>query len=291
MSNEPYNDDKVSRAYRSLAGEKTPAHLDRKILKMAAAEAQQPRYSRWMAWSRPLAWAATITLCLAITLELARQPEFDSAPEMPAETAARVTAPEEPGAGLAEVREQDAASLTEEAEIRELDDSFYDAEDSFYASEDSMRKVERKDSPEALAEAIIAEKTALGRSSARQPVAEPMLAARVRQSTEEYVATPETAAVEDVLVAAQVDEQTANQTDTGLRAEAPRASTSNMAYSMQAAVASDADAQLEECTAEIRSEPETWLDCILELEDAGNIEAGDRHRDALIDTFPDFKLP
>ena len=65
MSNEPYNDDKVSQAYRSLADEKTPAHLDRKILEMAAAEAQQPRYSRWMAWSRPLAWAATITLCLS----------------------------------------------------------------------------------------------------------------------------------------------------------------------------------------------------------------------------------
>ena len=66
---------------------------------------------------------------------------------------------------------------------------------------------------------------------------------------------------------------------------------SSIAYKTDDVVAADMDAQLEECTAEIRSEPETWLDCILELEDAGNTEAGDRHRDALIDTFPDFKLP
>ena len=277
MSNEPYDDAQVSSAYRSLANEKTPEHLDRKILEMAAAGAQQPRYSRWMAWSRPLAWAATITLCLAITLELIREPALDTAPEMPAETAARITAMDEPGAGFTDDREQDSTSLKEEAAV--------------YEAEDSLRKQQPKDSPEAIADAIIAEKTALGRSSARQPVAEAVPAARVRQSTDEYVAAPETAAVEEMLVAAEAEEQKMKQTSPEVRAEAPMATMSSMAYEMNNVVAADMDAQLEECTAEIRAEPETWLECILELEEAGKQEAGDRHRDALIDTFPDFKLP
>ena len=74
MSNEPHKDDSVSTAYRDLAQERTPEHLDRKILAMAAKSAQQPSYSRWIRWARPVAWAATIVLCLAITLELAWQP-------------------------------------------------------------------------------------------------------------------------------------------------------------------------------------------------------------------------
>lgn len=283
MSNEPYNDDKVSQAYRSLADEKTPVHLDRKILEMAAAEAQQPRYSRWMAWSRPLAWAATITLCLAITLELTREQVFESAPETPAEVAARITALELSSDRVAEDEEQDAASLKEEATYDNL-------ENSYYVSDDALRKVEPKDSPEAIAEAIIAEKTALGRSSARQPVAEAAPAARVRQATDAYMPAPETAAVEEML-AAEAEEQTRQQINPEARAEAGVAAMSSIAYKTNDVVAADMDAELEECTAEIRAEPETWLDCIVKLEDAGNTEAGDRHRDALKEVFPDFKLP
>jgi type II secretory pathway component PulM len=86
MSNEPHKDDSVSTAYRDLAQERTPEHLDRKILAMAAKSAQQPSYSRWIRWARPVAWAATIVLCLAITLELAWQPAVQTPAGSPSTT-------------------------------------------------------------------------------------------------------------------------------------------------------------------------------------------------------------
>ncbi len=70
MSNDRDQDEQVSAAYQSMARERTPEHLDQKVLRMAKANAERPQYSRWIAWSRPLAWAATVALCLAITLEV-----------------------------------------------------------------------------------------------------------------------------------------------------------------------------------------------------------------------------
>lgn len=81
MSNDRHPDERVSAAYKELASERTPRHLDQRVLAMAADAAKKPLYSRWMAWSRPVAWAATITLCLAITLELVRDPAVDVAVE------------------------------------------------------------------------------------------------------------------------------------------------------------------------------------------------------------------
>lgn len=74
MTNERHDDEVVSARYREIANETTPAHLDDKIMRMAANKAQHPQYSRSMSWTRPLAWAATIALCLAITLEVSRGP-------------------------------------------------------------------------------------------------------------------------------------------------------------------------------------------------------------------------
>ncbi len=63
----------VSQAYRDLADERTPEHLDRTILR-AAAKAARPRYSRFIAWTRPMAWAATIMLSVALVLEVTNSP-------------------------------------------------------------------------------------------------------------------------------------------------------------------------------------------------------------------------
>lgn len=67
--NESGNDARVTDAYRQLANERTPPHLDDKVLRMAAREGRT-RYSLLRAWMRPAAWAATIGLSLAIMLEL-----------------------------------------------------------------------------------------------------------------------------------------------------------------------------------------------------------------------------
>ena len=79
-------DKTVSRAYREIADERAPEHLDGAVL-AEAARAARPRYARSRAWTRPLAWAATITLTVAIVLEFTRVPAPDDAlfePEMPA---------------------------------------------------------------------------------------------------------------------------------------------------------------------------------------------------------------
>ena len=92
-----HDDKRVSAAYRDVAGERTPAALDEKVLAMAAAEART-RYGLARAWIRPVAWAATIGLSLAIVLELSRSPYPESANEL--------AEPEPP----ARVHRQDAAA-------------------------------------------------------------------------------------------------------------------------------------------------------------------------------------
>jgi hypothetical protein len=74
MTDERPENDMVTASYRKLADERVPAHLDQKILRLAARHANHADYARSVNWTRPLAWAATIALCLAITLELTRVP-------------------------------------------------------------------------------------------------------------------------------------------------------------------------------------------------------------------------
>jgi hypothetical protein len=69
-------DESVSRAYRGIADERVPDHLDRAVLGKAA-RAARPGYARSRAWTRPLAWAATVALSVAIVLELTRQPALE----------------------------------------------------------------------------------------------------------------------------------------------------------------------------------------------------------------------
>ena len=92
------NDPRVSGAYRDLAGGKTPAELDRKVLAMAAAEART-RYGLTRFWIRPVAWAATIGLSLAFILEISQfadtpvprlEPDSDIAVEEKVEDEGRV---------------------------------------------------------------------------------------------------------------------------------------------------------------------------------------------------------
>lgn len=79
MSNERKNrenDPLVADAYTTLAQEQTPDRLNKRVLRMAAREAQTP-YSRARSWLRPAAWAATVGLSLALVLELTRLPQIE----------------------------------------------------------------------------------------------------------------------------------------------------------------------------------------------------------------------
>ena len=79
---EDANNQDVTRAYRDLATETTPADLDDKVLRMATREVRS-RYGIARAWVRPVAWAATIGLSLAIVLEV-----WEVIPDTPAPEAA-----------------------------------------------------------------------------------------------------------------------------------------------------------------------------------------------------------
>jgi len=76
-SDEP-GDPRVSAAYREMADERTPEHLDHVILN-AARSAAKPRWNKTVAWLRPAAWVATIGVCLAIVIEIALLPDPEPA--------------------------------------------------------------------------------------------------------------------------------------------------------------------------------------------------------------------
>ncbi len=72
-------DPRVSAAYRDMANERSPEHLDHLILNAARAAAK-PRRNRAAAWLRPAAWVASIGVCLAIVVEIALLPEPEPLP-------------------------------------------------------------------------------------------------------------------------------------------------------------------------------------------------------------------
>ena len=76
-SDEPV-DPRVSAAYRQMADERTPEHLDHVILN-AARGAAKPRWNKAVAWLRPAAWVATIGVCLAIVVEISLLPDPEPA--------------------------------------------------------------------------------------------------------------------------------------------------------------------------------------------------------------------
>lgn len=103
-ANERTSDRRVAETYRKLATERTPARLDREVLRMARREGRT-RYAAARAWMRPFAWAATIALCLAIVMQLTELPRdaVEYGPSVPVEhvptaDAPRSAAPAEPAA-------------------------------------------------------------------------------------------------------------------------------------------------------------------------------------------------
>jgi len=84
MNSDEPGDPRLSAAYREMADERTPEHLDHIILN-AARSAAKPRWNKAIAWLRPAAWVATIGVCLAIVIEVSLLPDseptgFDSVP-------------------------------------------------------------------------------------------------------------------------------------------------------------------------------------------------------------------
>ena len=75
MSHDPHlsaeTDDEVSAAYRAVAGESAPPHLDRQVLRQAKDAAGSRWFEKYsFSFFRPAAFVATLGLSLAIVLQI-----------------------------------------------------------------------------------------------------------------------------------------------------------------------------------------------------------------------------
>ena len=224
MSNERQQDDIVSAAYRDLAQEKTPAHLDDNVLRKAARHKARAPYMRSISWTRPLAWVASIALCLAITLEVLRtSPSVDQPPRLlssPALPAANAPAPE--------AATSIAAPPTVEAE------------------QDAAALYTREDRDQSAAADSIASDVEIKSADPRQQLEGivPLQSSPKRRVAEERMADMASA-------------------------QGPRA----------------------HCSAEVRAEPSTWLECVEAFQENGESEAAEYELELLMEAFPDFIVP
>ena len=92
-------DPAVSRAYRGLAVERTPEHLDRAVLREAAAAKRRNDFR--FGWLRPFAFVATVGLSLAVVLQITQSPQ----PATPFEQSMSVRDADVPAAPADELRQ------------------------------------------------------------------------------------------------------------------------------------------------------------------------------------------
>ncbi len=121
-------DDRVERAYRSLAREEPPASLDASILAAARRAVARPSLAR--RWGVPLSAAAVLALAIGVTLEMQHErpgigvsaPASESAatPEVKREMAAPSSAPEarrEPALAAPSPAQADVAKQAPRAQL------------------------------------------------------------------------------------------------------------------------------------------------------------------------------
>jgi hypothetical protein len=245
-------DQSVTRAYREIADERTPGHLDRAVL-ARAARAGRPGYARSRAWTRPLAWAATIVLSVAIVLEFTQTP----APE-------DVASWEAP-ASLDEARTLAQPNSTEPGDS--------DAPVPGRAA-DLIPDTREKSSPvqKTSAQMTVESTEAAPRLEAAAPKSEPAPIA----------ADAETRDAGLVDRTAQTDALQNPPSRQAFSLRAPAATRTAPAPSRVAAA---------HCSPEDTRQPSTWLACIEELERAGLVDEAAEEQRHLREAFPGFELP
>lgn len=210
-------DPRVSAAYRELADECTPEHLDHAILN-AARGAARPSWNRAIAWLRPAAWVATIGVCLAIVIEIALLPEHEPAGPAPVAEDAL------PGAATKSL-EKATPRAAEPAAARSAEKLSRGTSEDRQGRSDEAEAMNRMQDVDAQ-EAIIKEETG-----------------RLQMQS-----APAPASADEV-----AEERYCDETQT--------------------------------------ADPESWLECILELERQGLHEAAHLERERLVEAFPPPFIP
>lgn len=259
----------VTRTYREIADESTPEHLNRTILK-EAAKAARPRYRRFISWTRPMAWAATVMLSVALVLEITKTPTPESMMI-------------DDSLGKFEIQERDTDSSTD-APSEALEES-----------ESPATPPGRLSNPGNAA----LPQSATAKFTAKQAAPEPEKRQRgdVQQNgvVEQKLTAPaesvEEIKLKDVDMLHRAEDMARLQD--GENKERPLASdpaaTMNAEMAVQGAAAPSVRAEI--CDETDTASPETWLDCIIALEESGQTDEARLQREHLSKAFPDFDLP
>ncbi len=261
-----YNDRELREAYRSLATERTPEHLDRAVLAEAAA-ATKRRSSPMIPWRRPLAWAATIALSFALILEFT-QTNPDLVPPPPA-------------------TEADFTQVDE----READVPMKDVADAMPSVASDLDAVE-----EAIA------MPAESREETAAPAIKSEAAKRERMNELEIMSAPQPAAgaVADEQPSPEPADALASPAESELREAARRAEQQvlerqNLPASQALRQSSDQFIELDPgepiCEAKLREAADTWLRCIEALFDGGQNSEAQMELLHYRRAFPDAPLP
>jgi hypothetical protein len=300
----------ISRRYREIGSEDVPPELDRRVLDEArAAVAGGGRVRSWLRWSAPLAVAASVVLVVTVVIEsgvqndasfatkqvaadkalaeqlqqaaeyklqeqVAQQPQPERqrefAPEPPA-----VMAPQAPAAPAPAAAPPASLAKAETARLNTVAPT----EEVTVAAK--MRSQVEMTTPVTVVNSETID------SSARQVAAEqPSLAGSVAPvpARKEAAAAPAEADSADDLSSVSVAGNT--RARRAGRTAGPRATMSGSALATESRPAADEDAE----RADLRSDPQKWLEEIRELRRAGKVEEADRGWEQFHKAFPNFPV-
>lgn len=247
-------DPHVSRAYREGSDERTPAHLDRAIVRQATDEVRDAPSPR-LAWFRPLAFAATLVLGVALLYDM--QSQTGSGGTVPG-TLSDMTTTEEGSADASEAqdgppaaRQLDAPRAAAPAESRPELPTRY---------KPSGRRSGEQSAQEGEREAL--DPTATMKRNDAAPDDQPKPAGEAASRATEDVAAPFT---ERRLLETRERREAAYATDPADSGDSPR------------------------CTTDESADADSWWRCIERLREAGSDEAADRELEHLYMRYPDYE--
>jgi len=296
----------ISRRYRELGSGDVPPELDRRVLdeaRAAVASGAGGRSRSWLRWSAPLALAASVVLVVTVVIESGVQNDASFATQQVAADKARV----EQQGQVDETKLQEVAQQLQ----RERQLQFTPEPQSpptlapAAAPPAALTKSELTRANSAAPEEVRVDAKALrDQSQAPVPVTAansemvnspaPQIAAEqpgfagavapVAARKEAEPAAPEVDSADDdvepVSVAGSTRARRAGRT------AGPRATISGPALSSESRPAADEDAE----RADLRSDPQKWLESIRELRRAGKGEEADRAWQEFHKAFPNFPV-
>jgi hypothetical protein len=267
MSNQPQAHDEngdavVSDEYRELAQERTPAHLDHVVLNEARRAARN-RPIRRVSWLRPAAWVTTIGLCLAIVLEVT-----DLVPQ--------------------DTMIIDQPAALEQEEYRAAEPAAEQKRPDTPASEmvQGRSRIEAGVAPVEMASPgrskVELEEEATGAPSTATLPSEILMKSRALES-----ATLDAPAQNDMMMLRDAESRARAQEGTAREIIRPLSADVQLA-----AERADADAEaVRYCGPDETGSPDSWMECILRLQQDGRHDEARLEHDRLHETFPGAEIP